>query len=62
MRFTFIAALALIGTALANPVAQDSGKKIPIGQPCKKDGSMGICEGGFCLQAENQPQGTCQQQ
>lgn len=30
MRFTFIAALALIGTALANPVAQDSGKTVGV--------------------------------
>ncbi|KAI9924840.1 hypothetical protein ASPWEDRAFT_172197 [Aspergillus wentii DTO 134E9] len=57
MQFNFIAALALVGATLA--AAQNS---IAIGQPCKKDGSMGVCEGGFCLQLANESQGVCKAQ
>ncbi|KAF7119247.1 hypothetical protein CNMCM5793_008995 [Aspergillus hiratsukae] len=50
MRFTFLAALALLGTALAAPTAPTTSTgTIPAGQPCTKDGSMGVCESGFCL-------------
>ncbi|KAE8154000.1 hypothetical protein BDV25DRAFT_136368 [Aspergillus avenaceus] len=55
MRFILIAALALVGAAFAAP--QD---KIPSGQPCNKDGSMGVCESGLCVQLPDQTQGVCQ--
>ncbi|OGM39205.1 hypothetical protein ABOM_012120 [Aspergillus bombycis] len=56
MRFTILAALAFVGAALATPQAA----KIPAGQPCKQDGSMGICESGLCVQTPSQAQGVCQ--
>ncbi|RWQ98984.1 hypothetical protein C8Q69DRAFT_449391 [Paecilomyces variotii] len=52
MRFSFLAALALIGAAAAQ-------NTIASGQPCKKDGSMGICQSGLCIQEPNQAQGVC---
>ncbi|KAE8136382.1 hypothetical protein BDV38DRAFT_249969 [Aspergillus pseudotamarii] len=54
MRFTLFAALALVGTALATPQA-----KIGTGQPCKADGSMGVCDSGLCVQTPDQTQGVC---
>ncbi|EAW11436.1 uncharacterized protein ACLA_091340 [Aspergillus clavatus NRRL 1] len=63
MRFSFLAALALVGTALAAPAGPNrSAATIPIGQTCNKDGSMGICESGYCLQDEKAATGTCQAQ
>ncbi|KOC09870.1 hypothetical protein AFLA70_381g001251 [Aspergillus flavus AF70] len=44
MRFTVLAALAFVGAALATPQA-----KIATGQPCKADGSMGVCDSGLCV-------------
>ncbi|GIJ82807.1 hypothetical protein Asppvi_001322 [Aspergillus pseudoviridinutans] len=50
MRFTFFAALALLGTALAAPTAPTTSRAtIPAGQPCTKNGSMGVCQSGLCL-------------
>ncbi|KAF4257731.1 hypothetical protein KXX33_004726 [Aspergillus fumigatus] len=50
MRFTFFAALALLGTAFAAPTAPTtSTATIPAGQTCKKDGSMGVCQSGYCM-------------
>ncbi|KAB8229159.1 hypothetical protein ETB97_010358 [Aspergillus alliaceus] len=54
MRFIFIAALALVGSAFASPQA-----KLPAGQPCKQDGSLGVCDSGLCVQLPGQPQGVC---
>ncbi|KAE8151571.1 hypothetical protein BDV25DRAFT_152458 [Aspergillus avenaceus] len=67
MRFSILATLALLGVAIAMPQQPEGGKgdevkTIPVGAPCTKDGSMGICEGGFCLQDEKDSQGTCQTQ
>ncbi|KAB8209421.1 Antifungal peptide [Aspergillus parasiticus SU-1] len=64
MRFSFLAALTLISAAIAAPqqAGNDAAQNtLAIGAPCKKDGSMGICEGGFCLQDEKADQGVCQQ-
>ncbi|KAE8336101.1 hypothetical protein BDV24DRAFT_168551 [Aspergillus arachidicola] len=55
MRFTLFAALAFVGAALATPQA-----KIAAGQPCKADGSMGVCDSGLCVQTPDQTQGVCQ--
>ncbi|KAI9368135.1 hypothetical protein BJX61DRAFT_546834 [Aspergillus egyptiacus] len=74
MKFSWIAALALFGTAMAipqaettpGPSAKASGAAaaaadlLPAGAPCTKDGSMGICESGVCIQDVNANQGTCQ--
>ncbi|KAE8392596.1 hypothetical protein ETB97_002157 [Aspergillus alliaceus] len=65
MRFSFLAAFTLITAALAAPQQQGGGsvqKTIPIGAPCKKDGTMGVCDGGFCLQDEKADQGVCKAQ
>ncbi|KAB8070555.1 hypothetical protein BDV29DRAFT_160325 [Aspergillus leporis] len=65
MRFSFLAALTLIGAAIAapqQPQGSDAQKSLPINAPCKKDGSMGICQGGFCLQDEKADQGVCKAQ
>ncbi|KAE8143611.1 hypothetical protein BDV38DRAFT_276694 [Aspergillus pseudotamarii] len=65
MRFSFLAALTLISAAIAAPQQQGGNdaaqNTLAIGAPCKKDGSMGICQGGFCLQDEKADQGVCQQ-
>ncbi|KAL5359267.1 hypothetical protein BJX96DRAFT_174210 [Aspergillus floccosus] len=61
MKLTFLTTLALVGASLALP-AQDAQKKIPEGQPCKKDGTMGVCATGYCLQDENANQGVCKAQ
>ncbi|KAL4890021.1 hypothetical protein BDV59DRAFT_185520 [Aspergillus ambiguus] len=61
MKLTFLASLAFLGVALAVP-AQSGQKKIPEGQPCKKDGSMGVCATGYCLQDANSNQGVCKSQ
>ncbi|KAB8073702.1 hypothetical protein BDV29DRAFT_157332 [Aspergillus leporis] len=53
MRFSFIAAFAFVGIALAQA-------KLPSGQPCNKDGNLGVCESGLCVQLPDQPQGKCQ--
>ncbi|THC87535.1 hypothetical protein EYZ11_013021 [Aspergillus tanneri] len=59
MKISLLTTLTLIGAALSVPVA-DGTKTIATGQPCTKDGKMGICEkGGFCLQEKNKPQGIC---
>ncbi|RMJ21096.1 hypothetical protein PHISP_08034 [Aspergillus sp. HF37] len=60
MKLSFIATLALA----AGAVAQGGGKKltpiqIPNGEPCKKDGTMGTCQSGYCEQLKDQNQGTC---
>ncbi|KAB8260227.1 hypothetical protein BDV32DRAFT_123362 [Aspergillus pseudonomiae] len=55
MRFSVLTALALVGAALATPQAA----KIPSGQPCKQDGSMGVCDSGLCVQTPSQAQGVC---
>ncbi|KAE8359277.1 hypothetical protein BDV27DRAFT_162799 [Aspergillus caelatus] len=65
MRFSFLAALTLISAAIAAPQQQGGNdaaqNTLAIGAACKKDGSMGICQGGFCLQDEKADQGVCQQ-
>ncbi|KAL3434506.1 hypothetical protein BDV09DRAFT_195713 [Aspergillus tetrazonus] len=53
MNFSWLATLALIGTAMA------AGKTLPAGAPCTKDGKMGICESGVCIQDVNADQGHC---
>ncbi|KAK1145164.1 hypothetical protein N8T08_004597 [Aspergillus melleus] len=60
MKISFLTTFTLIGAALAMPAADAKQKTIPVGQPCTKDGNMGICaKGGFCLQKENAKQGVC---
>ncbi|GFF57220.1 hypothetical protein IFM46972_10731 [Aspergillus udagawae] len=60
MRFTVLAALAILGTALAAPTAlTTSTATIPAGQPCTKNGSMGVCQSGYCLQDEKASSGVC---
>ncbi|KAJ5705414.1 hypothetical protein N7536_001103 [Penicillium majusculum] len=46
MRFTFVAFMAIIGSALA---ADKAPALIGVGFPCKADGSSGNCASGFCL-------------
>ncbi|KAA8643823.1 uncharacterized protein ATNIH1004_010598 [Aspergillus tanneri] len=45
MKISLLTTLTLIGAALSVPVA-DGTKTIATGQPCTKDGKMGICEKG----------------
>ncbi|KAE8382865.1 hypothetical protein BDV26DRAFT_288169 [Aspergillus bertholletiae] len=54
MRFILFTALALVGSAFATPQAQ-----LGAGQPCKADGSMGVCASGLCVQTPGQAQGVC---
>ncbi|BCS27765.1 uncharacterized protein APUU_60813A [Aspergillus puulaauensis] len=51
MRFFFISTV-LLGAAFAQA-------KLPAGAPCKKDGSLGVCTSGLCVQTPNQAQGVC---
>ncbi|RDW65661.1 uncharacterized protein DSM5745_09400 [Aspergillus mulundensis] len=53
MNFSWIATLALIGTAMA------AGNNLPAGAPCTKDGKMGTCQSGLCIQDVHASQGTC---
>ncbi|KAL2869694.1 uncharacterized protein BJX67DRAFT_378752 [Aspergillus lucknowensis] len=57
MKFTWIAALALIGSAMALPAKEPA--KLPSGATCTKDGKLGICESGICVQDIHDSQGKC---
>ncbi|KAL4952258.1 hypothetical protein BDW69DRAFT_185576 [Aspergillus filifer] len=51
MNFSWLATLALVGTAVA--------ANLPAGAPCTKDGKMGTCQSGLCIQEPNAAQGKC---
>ncbi|OQE20608.1 hypothetical protein PENSTE_c013G05588 [Penicillium steckii] len=51
MRFTFVI-LAIAGLSMA-------ASPIPAGGTCKKDGSMGNCQSGLCVQKANAATGKC---
>uniref|UniRef100_A0A0S1MIK7 Uncharacterized protein n=1 Tax=Phakopsora pachyrhizi TaxID=170000 RepID=A0A0S1MIK7_PHAPC len=54
MKLTFLTSLFVTGIAFAAakaPLADNA--------PCKKDGSLGVCQSGLCEQQPNAPQGTC---
>ncbi|OAT07334.1 hypothetical protein BDBG_03406 [Blastomyces gilchristii SLH14081] len=53
MKFTLLATLALIGTTISAQTL------LPNGKDCKEDGSMGICESGYCEQLPKEKTGTC---
>ncbi|KAL4940424.1 hypothetical protein BDV06DRAFT_224071 [Aspergillus oleicola] len=53
MNFSWLATLALVGTAVA------AGGKLPSGASCSKDGKMGTCQSGLCIQEPNAAQGKC---
>ncbi|EEH16463.2 hypothetical protein PABG_06550 [Paracoccidioides brasiliensis Pb03] len=54
MKLSLLATIAIFSVALAQ-------KGIPNGRPCKKDGSMGNCASGFCLQIQGESQGKCEE-
>ncbi|PKY01611.1 hypothetical protein P168DRAFT_321190 [Aspergillus campestris IBT 28561] len=60
MKLSFLAAITLVGAAIASPVAGGKEQKPAIkeGQPCKQDGSMGNCETNYC-EAKGDAEGTC---
>ncbi|KAL4808089.1 hypothetical protein BDV18DRAFT_134244 [Aspergillus unguis] len=58
MNFSWLATLALIGTAMAIPGGQGGGK-LPSGATCEKSGKGGICQSGLCIQDVNANQGKC---
>ncbi|KAL2374292.1 hypothetical protein RJZ57_001227 [Blastomyces gilchristii] len=60
MKFTLLATLALIGTTIsAQTLRELTSFKLPNGKDCKEDGSMGICESGYCEQLPKEKTGTC---
>ncbi|KAL7652006.1 Signal peptidase subunit family protein [Aspergillus niger] len=60
MKFSIFATLAFLGIALASPAANTATSTLPSGATCNKDGSMGNCASGLCIQEENASTGTCQ--
>ncbi|BCR98748.1 uncharacterized protein AKAW2_40431S [Aspergillus luchuensis] len=62
MKFSIFATLAFLGLALASPAANSASNTatLPSGATCNKDGSMGNCQSGLCVQEENASTGTCQ--
>ncbi|KAL4865414.1 hypothetical protein BDV12DRAFT_200158 [Aspergillus spectabilis] len=60
MKFSWIATLALIGSAVAMPAQlQSKAKTLAPGTPCTKDGKMGNCQSGVCIQDVHDNQGVC---
>ncbi|KAL4880588.1 hypothetical protein BJY04DRAFT_219060 [Aspergillus karnatakaensis] len=58
MKFLWIATLALAGSAMAMP-AQAKAKTLAPGAACTKDGKMGVCQSGICIQDVHASQGVC---
>ncbi|BCS17343.1 uncharacterized protein APUU_10171A [Aspergillus puulaauensis] len=59
MKLSWIAALAVVGTAIAVPAPGGPSTQLKPGAPCKKDGSLGICPSKVCIQKPDQDQGHC---
>ncbi|KAL5344118.1 hypothetical protein BJX70DRAFT_352618 [Aspergillus crustosus] len=64
MKLSWIATLALIGSAIAMPAQsaehkQSKAKTLAPGAPCTKDGKMGICQSNICIQDVHDDQGVC---
>ncbi|PWY79703.1 hypothetical protein BO70DRAFT_397181 [Aspergillus heteromorphus CBS 117.55] len=66
MKFSILAVLALLNVAIATPVLNANAPRdttpatLAAGATCNKDGSMGNCQSGFCLQDVNAATGVCQ--
>ncbi|GKZ31318.1 hypothetical protein AbraIFM66950_011713 [Aspergillus brasiliensis] len=62
MKFSIFATLAFLGLALASPAANsaNTATSLPSGATCNKDGSMGNCASGLCIQNPEDSTGTCQ--
>ncbi|OJJ05177.1 hypothetical protein ASPVEDRAFT_86542 [Aspergillus versicolor CBS 583.65] len=58
MKLSFIAALAVLGTAVAVPAGPTT--QLKPGAECKKDGSLGICPTKVCVQKPDQKVGHCE--
>ncbi|KAL4914491.1 hypothetical protein BDW62DRAFT_204507 [Aspergillus aurantiobrunneus] len=64
MKLSFLAALTFLGIAVAVPSPDGGGgggdkPTLKTGDPCKKDGSMGNCQSGVCIQTPQEDQGKC---
>ncbi|OQD72436.1 hypothetical protein PENDEC_c021G04167 [Penicillium decumbens] len=55
MYISLVSILTFVGVALAA-----TSPLLDVGAACNKDGSMGNCASGFCMQLPSQQTGKCQ--